>query len=405
MKKKKIKDFLSDLFFSASGLVFMNAVISFLIYPMIRKLEGSAFQGRVLFFVSLANLAAGAFGSGANYGRMKIYAEERRSENGDSNWFLLFTAAVSLVLTLIAVLVKKDTADTVFPVLALLVFLTSLRMYADVEFRLSLKYKRFSLYYAIIGAGYLAGYGIWRLTGFWPLIFLLGEAAGLLYVALTGSVFRRPWFRRSDLFRKNFSTDLKVSASFFMSDLVGASDRFLFPVLLSNGDELTSLYYYASIMGKLMSLLSTPLNGVLNGYISKEEGRISRKTYGKVLLGMLGLFAAVTLLAVGVSYGFVRVFYPQDFDKARPLFLLANAGQVIFFVCNTLMVVVLRYTKERNQLIVNGLYILLFFVLTVPMILRYGLWGMAWGIFIVNAVRFLLYAGIGLISLKGEEAS
>ena len=190
-----------------------------------------------------------------------------------------------------------------------------------------------------------------------------------------------------------------------MSDLVGASDRFLFPVLLSNGDELTSLYYYASIMGKLMSLLSTPLNGVLNGYISKEEGRISRKTYGKVLLGMLGLFAAVTLLAVGVSYGFVRVFYPQDFDKARPLFLLANAGQVIFFVCNTLMVVVLRYTKERNQLIVNGLYILLFFVLTVPMILRYGLWGMAWGIFIVNAVRFLLYAGIGLISLKGEEAS
>lgn len=399
---KKAKAFITDLFFSASGLIAMNACISFLIYPLIYRQLGTSMQGRVLFFVSLANLIAGSFGSGANYGRMKIFSRYKKSYNGDSNIYLLLLALLSLMVSAAAVIIKKDSAETGWLFIAVLIFATSVRMYGDVEYRLSLNYRRFSLYYLVITVGYLAGILLFFLTKKWILIFLTGELFGILFVILTGQIFKGPLFQRSELFRENLSTDAKVSVSFFMADLVGASDRFLFPVLLHNGDELTSLYYYASLVGKMMSLLSTPLNGVLNGYISRDEGKLKPKTFLKMLLAMLLIFVIVTAVSVGISIIFVRMFYADAYDKVRTLFLIANAGQVIFFVGNTLMVVVLRYTKERNQLIVNGIYILLFFTLAIPLIRKYSIQGMAWGILIVNTVRFLAFSGIGLLSLTKE---
>ena len=402
---KKIKKFLEDLIFSAGGLIAMNACISFLVYPVIRRTLGDTVQGQALFFVSLANLVAGSFGSAANYGRMKIYAVHRESENGDSNWFLLFTALASLVFAILAVTLKKASGGAGIFAVTVLCFATSVRMYADVEYRLSLDFKKFSLYYVLVALGYAAGVLLFLVTRKWILIFLFGEAAGILTAILRRNLFTRPLFKRSALFKENFTTDLKLSASFFLSDLVGASDRFLFPLLITGGDSLTAVYYSASVIGKMMSLLSTPLNGVLNGYISRKEGGITRKTFIRLIGLMVGIFMVVTALSVAGSVIFVRLFYPEDLEKVRALFLMANAGQVIFFICNTLMVIVLRYTEDRNQVIVNVIYIVLFFAVAVPMVKSSGLWGMARGILMVNTAKFLLYAGIGFFSLKGDEHS
>ena len=91
----KQKRFFTDLLYGAAGLVAMNAVLSLLVYPMLERRLGIGMQGRVLFFMSLANLFAGTFGSGANYGRMKVYAKERKTVNGESNLFLLSAAVLA----------------------------------------------------------------------------------------------------------------------------------------------------------------------------------------------------------------------------------------------------------------------------------------------------------------------
>lgn len=396
MNKKR---FFTDFIYGIIGLAVMNAVLSLLVYPLIERRLGIELQGRVLFFMSLAQLIAGSLGSAANYGRMKIHATERSTVNGESNLFLLIAAAVTVLVTLTAVLVKKDSAGaTVFGIMAV-IFATTVRMYADVEYRLSLNYKRFAVYYLLIGLGYGLGLLLFFATGRWVLIFLTGELFGILFVILTGTVFRKPFFERTERWKAHLMTDGKLAVSYFLSDLVGVSDRLLFPLLLTNGDTLTSLYYYASLVGKVTSLLSTPLNGVLSGYIAKREGGIDRKTFLKIIGLLAGVFAVITALAVGGSYLFVYLFYRSYFDTVRGLFVIANAGQVLFFICNTLMVIVLRYTPERNQLIVNVIYILLFFAVTIPLILRFGLQGMAWGLLIVNGLKFLTYAAAGCLSI------
>lgn len=401
---QKIKKFAVDFILGAIGLLAMNGVTALLVYPYLERQLGAAGQGRILFFTAIAGLMGATFGSGAAYGRLKVYTREKYTENGEYNIFLLITAAVLALVTVLAIVLKGDTAGATGIGIFAVLYTTTVRHYGDVEYRMSLNYKRFSLYYVIIAAGYLPGLLLYRLTGSWVLIFLCGECAGILFLIITGSIFKRPLFKTTPAFTNNLKTVYTLSGSFFLSDFVSAADRLLFPILLVNGDELTSLYYYASLVGKMMSLISSPLNGVLSGYMAREEGGLKRKSFLKIVLLMLAVWIVVTLGACLGSYIFVYLFYRDYLDTVKPLFLLANAGQVIFFICNTMMVVVLRYTHERNQIIVSVSYIIAFFAVTVPLILKFGVWGMAWGIFTVNTLKFILFAILGFIGLNKKPA-
>ena len=397
---KKGKAILKDTVLSGIGLLAMNAVLSLIVYPRIGETMGAEYQGRVLFFTSFAGLLASAFGCGANYGRLKIFSRDKETKNGDYNLFLLISFAFVAVLTVLAVLLKKDSAEEPWIMLILLGVSMVLRYYADVEFRLTLRYGHFCLYYVAIAVGYLAGLFLFPVTKSWVLVFLPGEIFGLVYCLIFGKVLRRPYVEHSVNVRKNVGLMLGLAGAYLLSDFVGLSDRLLFPILLENGDKLTSYYYYASIVGKMMSLLSSPLNGALIGHLSNEDGEISRKNFLKIIGIMAAVFVVVTAACVLGSHIFVLWRYPQYYEEVKDLFILANAGQVLFFICNTLMVIVLRYTKPRNQIITSAVYIAAFFSITVPLILNFGLYGMAYGILAVNALKFIVFAVLGTVGLK-----
>ena len=401
---RKFGKIFTDLVYGVIGLVIMNAVLSLLVNPYLGRTLGAAAQGKILFFTSLASLLAGSFGSAANYGRLKIYAEERSTENGEFNFYLLFTALLTTVVTIAAILIKGDSAGALWIGIIALIFATIVRYYADVEFRLNLNYKRFSLYYILIALGYGLGLLLYPLTHSWVLIMLTGECFGILYVIIRGSIFKKPLLKRTASFGPHMKTLSVLAGSYLLSDFVGSADRLILPLLLSNGDELTSIFYYASLVGKMMSLLSTPLNGVLAGHLSKSEEGMTRKTFLKLLLLMAGIFLVVTGISVAGSHLFVYLFYRPHYEAARKLFLLANAGQVIFFICNTLMVIVLRYTHERNQIIVSIVYIIVFFAVSVPMILAFGVTGMGWGILIANTVKFVMFGILGFFGIKEKKS-
>ena len=401
---KKGKAILKDTILSGIGLLFMNAVLSLIVYPRIGQTMGAEYQGRVLFFTSFAGLLASAFGGGANYGRLKIFSRDKETRNGDFNLFLLVSFAFVALLTVLAVLLKKDSAEEPWIMLILLGISMVLRYYADVEFRLTLRYGHFCLYYVAIAVGYLAGLLLFPVTHSWVLVFLPGEVFGLIYCLIFGKILRPSYVERSPRILQNMGLMMGLAGAYFLSDFVGLSDRLLFPVLLQDGDTLTSYYYYASIVGKMMSLLSSPLNGALMGHLSNENGEISRKNFLKIIAVMAGVFVIVTAGSVLGSHIFVLWRYPQYYEKVKDLFILANAGQVLFFICNTLMVIVLRYTKPRNQIITSAVYIAAFFLVTVPLILKFGLYGMAYGILAVNALKFAVFAVLGAAGLSKGRA-
>ena len=55
-----------------------------------------------------------------------------------------------------------------------------------------------------------------------------------------------------------------------------------------------------------------------------------------------------------------KAVLPDVYGQAKPLFLLANAGQIFYFISESLMVIVLRFTGEKLQIILNAGYAVIF---------------------------------------------
>ncbi len=109
-----------------------------------------------------------------------------------------------------------------------------------------------------------------------------------------------------------------------------------------------------------------------------------------------------TAVCSGVSVIFVRILYPDVYEMASAWFVLANAGQICYFLSGSLMVIVLNFTKEKLQLTINLIYLAVFALLVIPMTWRAGLAGMAIGLCLVNGFRFLLTAGLGLHAIRED---
>jgi hypothetical protein len=63
------------------------------------------------------------------------------------------------------------------------------------------------------------------------------------------------------------------------------------------------------------------------------------------------------------------------------------------------MVIVMSFTKEKLQLIINIIYIAAFAVVVIPATVMFGLDGMAVGLVVVSLIRLLVTAGFGLKKL------
>ena len=244
----------------------------------------------------------------------------------------------------------------------------------------------------------MALYGI---SHSWVSIFIFGEVFGLLFVTITGSIFKKPFFEKSQFFREDAKTCVSLSSAYLLSDFVTYTDRVVLP--MTAGDAASYYFFIASTVGKMSSLISTPLNGVITGHLARYQGKITKKM-------LTGVFAALSALAViliaGTTLGshiYVYLFYREDYNVVKNLFLLANAGQVFFFMSNTMMTVVLRFAPERYQLIMGVIYAVLFFAAVVPAMYLYKIWVAVLGLLAVNVVKFLLITMLGFLALSKNE--
>ena len=106
------------------------------------------------------------------------------------------------------------------------------------------------------------------------------------------------------------------------------------------------------------------------------------------------------MLCVGVSIVFVMIMYPDIYADVKPYLWIANAGQIYYFLSNTLTVVLLRFTDEKYQLYIHIVYMIVFIIFAVPMTLMWEIWGMAWALLIVNLIKIIAIMVVGKMKLE-----
>lgn len=397
---KRLTIYSRDLIYSVAALVCMNGVLQLAVYPYLSYKMGAAAFGIVLSLLAVVSIMASTFGTGANYARV-IASIKQKHDNGDYNLFLLLIAALSVPVAAVSLVYIDDFRPWAFGGFLLLLIASILRYYGDVNFRLDVNFKGFFIYYVCIAVGYLAGIVLYEITGSWIVIILLGEIAAVFYVVWRGFIFKKPFFQKTRHFTENVKAMSLLSASNFIVSVILNADKLL--VLKFVGSLEVTVFFTATLIGKIVALLTVPLNGVVISHLVQYKGEFTRKNFLFVILAMLAVGIAIISAGVGFSYVFIRVMYPDVFESAKPYFLIGNAGQVFYFISGTLMVVVLRFTKEKYQLYMNVVYALIFIVAVVPAVAYGGLLGIIYALLFVNVLRFLIAAGTGLMLIKARN--
>ncbi len=396
------KRYLSDLIYSILGLVVMNGVIQMILYPYLNKQMGEERFGEVLSLISVVAIMGTTFGTAANYSRV-VSTTKRKVENGDYNFFLTIIAILSLIVSLPTLLIMKELTVWGYIGFSILMIFTVLRYYADVEFRLNINYKRFFVFYLFISIGYVLGVLVYPVTKSWMVTMLLGEMISVAYVFAVGKIFRPPYLKKSEYFKDNIKSVMLLSGTNLISALILNVDRLMLQYF--EGGTAVTVFYTATLVGKIVALVSGPLNGVIIGHLAKYKGGLSSKRF----VGICGIATLLGLIinvgCVAVSYVFVKIMYPEVFDIAKPYFWIANAGQVFYFISGTLTIILLRFTDEKYQLFINIAYLLAFIILAFPMVISWGIWGMAIALLAVNLMRILMIVIMGMKLLKLSEYS
>lgn len=406
-QKKKI---LSDSVWSVMGLVLMNVVLQFAVYPVWERVSGEAALGNILYLISFMNVFAVSMGVSVNYARLK-----RSADKGTSNspyLIILFAAtAVAVLFGLVISFVggvEMNALERI--VFCAVVCMTMWRYYADVEYKLLLNYRSYFFYFLSISVGYAIGMWLFCVTGLWPLTLLVGEVFGVAFVFARGRVLRP----ENGLDKSELSDVVKLVivllGSEMLSTLIFNADRIMLKMVI---DEVAvTKYYIASLLGKTVALLTTPLTGVIIGYLSRYKGELNFKIMN-IVAAVAAVFAALcTAVCTVGSYILIPILYPNQFESVRQYFIISNMAQVIFFVGSVVTVVLLRFAKSRYQMYITSAYVACFLAVCIPCSLKWGLAGFCAGLAVTTTVRFTVTLALGYFTaavnkkkeIKGNDA-
>lgn len=393
---------LHDVICVCAGLVLENAALQFLVYPLLAARLGTEGYGNLQYLLAVPNVLSVSLGTALSFARLSAPQEDRR-RNGVYHATLLVFALVFLPLAFLFARQGATAVPTRVAVFyALLCVLMAWRTFAEVSFKLTLRYGRFFLFYAAIGAGFAAGLPLALRFDCWPLCLVFGEAFGIAYAYLCDDTLRRDLA----VFGKGDGAIIKGAAVFFLSEglshFIFNADRVLLRLLLSG--EAVTIYYLATLVGKTTSFVTLPLSSVLMGYLSRYEGGLSRRSVWRILI--LALFSVLALALLCTLGGEILLYllYPVQRAAVRPYLLPGSLASTFYFVTTVLTVVLLRFAKRWGQVAVGGVFALCFLGLGIPATRAHGLFGFVCTAVVAGAVRFFVAASLCLaVSLERRE--
>ena len=398
MERKKIRNILTDSGWSIAGTVIMTAAAQFLVYPFWERKFGTEKYGVIIYLISLMNIVSITCGSSLSYTRIMLSAKSTTKNFP----YLLLLSLLSIISAVYALVVSffnstlLSYADIVCYVI--LCVITTWRYYADVEYRIHLNYKGFFLYYTLIGTGYVGGMLLMSLTDLWALALIPGELLGLLFVVLKGHIFKTDEFKREELAELSKTFAVLIGSN-LINTLIFNADRILINHAL--GSVALSVYYVSSLFGKTLSLITTPLNGVISGYIARFNGVPKKKTKLLVITAAIALALLSALACTIGGHIILPVLYPETFPLAKDRIFICSLTQTIYFSTNIISVIMMRFANKKHQLISNIVYASCFAAICIPMTAFGGTDGFYISFLLTAGSRFI-YNSIIVFRIKKE---
>lgn len=387
------KKFAGDFLLTFAGLIVFNAAIQLIVYPLLSKYLGNDQYGEVLYYISIFSITSVALGLSVGNTQL-VQRNNYGIVNGDCMSYNLIVLAVMTVVCGGFLFIQK-VAPLDIAMVVLIQALMAIRYYTEAIYKISMNFKRYLIFCIVLTSGYIVGIVIFRFVQQWWIPFVIGEFSGIIFSYAATNLKEKPFLSVRSLgkFAKN-TTPLLIS--YLLYYLVMNLDRIIIRNVV--GSDSVGPYYTATLIGKTAAMVVSPLSGVIIGYLTKNGSKLDKKQFSKFIgVAVAGgvLFFGLTLIGTPI---FTKLFYPNYYQEVLDLMLLVNLGQVMCFVSELVLNVVLTFRDEKWQMIVQIIYAVIFIVIAVVLTKSVGVIGVAVATAVSNSLRLLLSIALGLTS-------
>lgn len=366
------------------------------VFPLLAARLSEADYGTVLTVIGLVNVFVALVGGTLNNIRLikdTDYAD--RDKKGDFLLLCIWGSVLGAAACVVVGYLFSLSAVTTITLIGYLV-VSNFYHYAVAYFRLELNFKRNMTVNILVSAGYILCCFLFADAQLWPLIFLFGEAVGVIYTAITAKFYRET-LKKSPLFGSTAKAYLQLAFVNLASNLLMYADRIIIHPFL--GPESVSYYSTASFFGKSAGIVMTPIAGVLLGYFSQKNFAASKKLFLLVNGLSLGCLVLFQLFCWLCAPWFTHLLYPTLYQQSLPYIFLANLGAVVNIAGNMAQPMILKACPTKYLIAIQMVYGAAYVLLSVCLLPVHGLMGFCVATILANLVRLLALYGLGLWKL------
>ena len=387
-KRQMIIDMLLNIIAASLPIV----VIQLIVYPVMAKKISTDAYGVMISVYSIWMMIAGSLSSVLATVRIIHNNEyEREKIVGDYNVVFLRWIFLNSIITLCSIIIYRNILSVLDVLLIIIIaFLVLAKGYLEISFKISLNYRAVVINNLIQCIALIIGLGLFIFTNCWELTFLCGYLASFIYCA----------FRTNYLFEDRVKTKLykqivhecrHLTAATIIANLTNYADKIvLYPLI---GGYYLSIYYTATILGKIIGMLAGPINSVVLAYISKYESN-SEKNFRKVTIIGVAICICAYFITVIASKPVIGFLYSQWVDEVIKFIPITTIGVLLSTLASILQPFVLKYREVKWQNLISVVNSIIYFGSSFVLLKLFGLMGFCIGVLIGMLSKVVCIIGV-----------
>lgn len=396
-----VKMFINDSIKTLLSTTFLMVVIQFVLFPYFSNKHTSEVFGEILTIYSVFSISTVVIGNTLNNLRLLDSNIYKNKEFG-IDYLKLIVISIFLnilITTLIFIFNFKYSLGEII-ILNIIIVIMILKNYLQVYLRLELLFNKLLVMSIIQGSVLILLVYVLKINMSWWIFILLGELAGLLYL-LTQFVNKGYSFNTTHINFKNLNVKFwQLSSVNFVNNLIIYFDRFLIYSVL--GGNIVTISFVATFVGKILSGIVSPINGVILTYISTRTQANTVKIYRYAIFSSLIVGLLTILLVLPISKYVVVHLYDINYSSISRYLIIGNLSVITLIMGNILFPMNIKYTNIKYQTIVQTIYFILYFLLCIPLTLAWELMGFFIAVTSTNVIRYFLmiYTGFKYMERK-----
>lgn len=362
-------------------------ILQLIILPSLAGFMSDEKYGLLVTILALLNVVPSTMGNALN--NIRLICGGHESDNGtlpDYNVLLISLAVINLLIVGIFSYFYENSVTVISMLLTLITsVLWLMREYYIVAFRIQINYFNIVLCNIMLGIGYCVGFVVFLFIHHWQFIYILGYLISLIFICAKCNLWKEPFQISANFNTITRQTILLIGSNILTRITIYADKMLIFPIL---GGAMVSVYYAATLFGKIVSLAITPVSSVMLSYLAKEKQK-NDKDFKTVFISSSIVCILGYVVCLLISRPILYLIYPQYVEKAMNYIVWTTGTVVLTALISVLNPFVLKFVDMKWQIIINGVYAIVYVVLSMSFLYILGLTGFCIGTLISSLAKLI----------------